>query len=90
MRRVLLFAALVAWSAMASAVVYKWADADGKIHYGDLPPDGVKAEVVEMLTTHATPPPPTQAARPAAPSTASATAARTAATRAAQLAVTLA
>jgi hypothetical protein len=37
---------------MASAVVYKWADAQGKIQYGDSPPDGVHAEVVELLGTH--------------------------------------
>src|ERR1700761_6371856 len=49
MKRLLLFAALIAWSAMASAVVYKWTDAQGKIQYGDRPPDGVHAEVVEGL-----------------------------------------
>ncbi len=32
---------------MASAVVYKWVDAQGKVQYGDRPPDGVHAEVVE-------------------------------------------
>jgi hypothetical protein len=53
MKRLLLFAALVAWSGMASAVVYKWIDAQGKIQYGDRPPDGVHAEVVEMLGSHA-------------------------------------
>jgi Domain of unknown function (DUF4124) len=51
MKRVLLCAALLAWSAMASAVVYKWVDAQGAIHYGDTPPDGVKAEVVRLLGT---------------------------------------
>jgi hypothetical protein len=40
------------WSAMASAVVYKWVDAQGKIQYGDRPPDGVHADVVELLGTH--------------------------------------
>jgi hypothetical protein len=45
----MLFAALLAWSAMASAVVYKWTDAQGKVQYGDRPPDGVHAEVVEGL-----------------------------------------
>jgi hypothetical protein len=54
MKRVLLCAALIAWSAMTSAaVVYKWVDAQGKVQYGDRPPDGVHAEVVEMLGTHA-------------------------------------
>lgn len=53
MKRLLLFAALVAWSGMAGAVVYKWVDAKGDVHYGDQPPDGVHAEVVELLGTHA-------------------------------------
>ena len=53
MKRLLLFAALIAWSGMASAVVYKWVDAQGKVQYGDRPPDGVHADVVEMLGTHA-------------------------------------
>ena len=53
MKRLLMFAALLAWSGMASAVVYKWTDAQGKIQYGDRPPDGVHAEVVELLATHA-------------------------------------
>jgi hypothetical protein len=53
MKRLLLFAALIAWSGMASAVVYKWVDAQGKLQYGDRPPDGVHAVVVELLGTHA-------------------------------------
>jgi Domain of unknown function (DUF4124) len=74
MKRLLLFAALIAWSGMASAVVYKWTDAQGKLQYGDRPPDGVHAVVVEMLGTHPA------SARVAAPSTAqSAPAARVAA-----------
>jgi Domain of unknown function (DUF4124) len=52
MKRLLLFAALIAWSGMASAVVYKWTDAQGKVQYGDRPPDGVHAEVVELLVAH--------------------------------------
>jgi hypothetical protein len=52
MKRLLLFAALIAWSGMAGAVVYKWVDAQGKLQYGDRPPDGVHAEVVELLGTH--------------------------------------
>jgi Domain of unknown function (DUF4124) len=64
MKRFLLFAALIAWSGMASAVVYKWTDAQGKVLYGDRPPDGVHAEVVELLGTHAA------SSRVAAPSTA--------------------
>jgi len=52
MKRLLLFAALIAWSGIASAVVYKWVDAQGKLQYGDRPPDGVHAEVVELLGVH--------------------------------------
>ena len=43
-------------------VVYKWIDAQGKVQYGDQPPDGVHAEVVELLGTHAS----TRASAPAA------------------------
>jgi Domain of unknown function (DUF4124) len=64
MKRLLLFAALIAWSGMASAVVYKWVDAQGKLQYGDRPPDGVHAEVVEMLVAHSAS---TRAAAPTAP-----------------------
>jgi hypothetical protein len=66
MKRVLLCAALIAWSGMASAVVYKWVDAQGKVQYGDRPPDGVHAEVVELLGTHAVRTAPAPAAAPAA------------------------
>jgi hypothetical protein len=52
MKRLLLFAALLAWSGMAGAVIYKWVDAQGKLQYGDRPPDGVHAEVVALLGTH--------------------------------------
>src|ERR1700731_4594367 len=71
MKRLLLFAALLAWSGMAGAVVYKWVDAQGKVEYGDRPPDGVHAEVVEMLGTNnraATTPAPAAAKPPATPS----------------------
>jgi hypothetical protein len=49
MKRVLICAVLLTWSTLASAVVYKWVDAQGKVQYGDRPPDGVHAEVVELL-----------------------------------------
>ena len=52
MKRLWLCAALVGWSGLASAVVYKWTDAQGKIMYGDRPPIGVHAEVVAGLGTH--------------------------------------
>jgi hypothetical protein len=56
MKRLMLFAALIVWSGMASAVVYKWVDAQGKLQYGDRPPDGVHAELVEGLGTHTSAP----------------------------------
>src|SRR5271166_4826522 len=52
MKRVFLCAALLAWSGLASAVVYKWVDTQGKVQYGDRPPDGVHAEIVPLLGTH--------------------------------------
>lgn len=52
MKRVLLCAVLLAWSGLASAVVYKWIDAQGKLQYGDRPPDGVHAQIVEGLGNH--------------------------------------
>jgi hypothetical protein len=52
MKRLLLFTALIVWSSMASAVVYKWVDAQGKVQYGDRPPNGVHAEIVELLVSH--------------------------------------
>ena len=67
MKRLLLFAALIAWSSLASAVVYKWTDAQGKLQYGDRPPDGVHAVVVELLGTHSA------TARAATPTTAQST-----------------
>ena len=73
MKRFLLFAALIAWSGLASAVVYKWTDAEGKLQYGDRPPDGVHAQVVEMLGVHPA------NSRAAAPSAAPAPTARVAA-----------
>ena len=73
MKRLLVCAALIAWSSLASAVVYKWTDAQGKLQYGDRPPDGVHAEVVELLGTHpstarnaSSTPAPASSGRPAA------------------------
>ena len=42
-------------------MVYKWVDAQGKVQYGDRPPDGVHAEVVELLGTHVSRPAPVRA-----------------------------
>ena len=65
MKRLLLFAALVAWSGMAGAVVYKWVDARGEVQYGDRPPDGVHAELVALLGTHTGRGAPARAPQPA-------------------------
>jgi Domain of unknown function (DUF4124) len=70
MKRLLLFAALVAWSGLAGAVVYKWVDAKGTVQYGDDPPDGVRAEVVELLGTHAAHAAPARADSSSAPKSA--------------------
>jgi hypothetical protein len=70
MKRVLICALLMAWSGMSLAVVYKWVDAKGDVHYGDHPPDGVNAEVIEGLGAHsqrAQDTPPAAAAAPAKP-----------------------
>jgi hypothetical protein len=45
-KRSLLVFALCSCAVSASAEVYKWIDADGKIQYGDAPPKNVKATVV--------------------------------------------
>lgn len=50
MKRVLLCAALLAFSGLSSAAVYKWVDAQGKTLYGDRPPDGVKAELITLIS----------------------------------------
>jgi hypothetical protein len=71
MKRLLMCSLLLAWSGLASAVVYKWTDAHGKVQYGDSPPAGVNAEVVEMPGSHTAPvtapppaPPPPAASAP--------------------------
>ena len=57
MKRVLLCAAMLAWSGISAAAVYKWVDAQGKVLYGDRPPDGVKAELVTLLGNRSPGPP---------------------------------
>jgi len=53
MKRVILFSVLLAWSAIASATVYKWANAKGEVQYGDTPPVGVHATIVHLLGANA-------------------------------------
>ncbi len=58
MKRILLCAVLLAWSGLASAVVYKWIGARGNLQYGDEPPEGVHAEVVRLIGMEQTRPVP--------------------------------
>lgn len=46
MRRSIVLAALLAASA-AHAQVYRWVDEQGKVHYGERPPSGAKANPVQ-------------------------------------------
>jgi uncharacterized protein DUF4124 len=43
MKRILIFAALTAFAALAFGQQYKWVDKDGRVQYGDAPPPGVSA-----------------------------------------------
>ncbi|MBS0614769.1 MAG: DUF4124 domain-containing protein [Proteobacteria bacterium] len=61
MKRLALCTVLLTFSALSSATVYKWVDAQGKTLYGDRPPDGVKAEVVQLLGNRAPASTPTRA-----------------------------
>jgi redox-sensitive bicupin YhaK (pirin superfamily) len=49
MLRSLAFGAALTLSAVASAAVYKWVDAQGGVHYSDLPPSD-KAQVVQIIS----------------------------------------
>src|SRR5262245_12095401 len=57
MRRIILFAAMLAFATAAAAQQYKWVDKDGKTQYGDFPPPGVKATPLRAPPGPATPPP---------------------------------
>lgn len=52
MKRVLLCAALLVYSGLSAAAVYKWVDLQGKLQYGDRPPAGVRAELVTLIGSH--------------------------------------
>jgi hypothetical protein len=58
MKRLLLIAAALAFSATAAAQTYKWVDKDGKVRYGDTPPPDARAQRLK--------PPPGPAEAPAA------------------------
>ena len=47
MRRLLLVAAALAFSASAAAQMYKWKDKDGHVHYGDAPPPGAATTEIQ-------------------------------------------
>lgn len=47
---------MLAWSAAASAEVYRWTDAQGRVHFGDRPPAGAATTEVEVhLNTYDSP-----------------------------------
>jgi hypothetical protein len=58
MKRTLILAIALAFSAAVMAQQYKWVDQNGRIQYGDAPPPGVKATPLR--------PPPGPAAQPSA------------------------
>jgi len=61
--------------ALVHSEVYRWRDAEGRLHYSDKPPKDGRADVVALQPE---PPPPPEAPRPAGtPARPSATAART-------------
>ena len=54
-----LFVVALLWAGAADAqIVYRWTDANGKVHYGNEPPAGAKArsEVRERINSYAGPP----------------------------------
>jgi len=49
MLRSLAFCLALTLSAVASAAVYKWVDAQGNVHYSDRPPEG-ESQVVDIIS----------------------------------------
>jgi len=49
MLRFLAFCAALTLSAVASAAVYKWVDAEGRVHYSDRPPSE-EAQIVSIIS----------------------------------------
>ncbi len=43
MKRILIFAATMAFATLALGQQYRWVDKDGRVQYGDAPPPGVSA-----------------------------------------------
>jgi Domain of unknown function (DUF4124) len=50
MLRSLAFCVALTLSAVASASVYKWVDAQGNVHYSDRPPEG-EAQIVDIISS---------------------------------------
>lgn len=62
MRAIILLMLACAWT-MASAQVYTWRDASGKVHYSDTPPPGVDAKKMRAGTQAEKAPAPATAGR---------------------------
>ena len=48
MKKIFLVVALILFSLSASADIYKWVDANGKVHYSNTPPPNVKGTKVKV------------------------------------------
>lgn len=47
----IVFVLLLGWAALASASgVYKWVDEQGRVHYGEKPPERVQAQEMQLKT----------------------------------------
>ena len=57
MKKLLVLAAALAFSAGASAQLYKWKDANGRTRYGDTPPPGAAATQIRGPSAIPAPPP---------------------------------
>ncbi len=55
MKKLLVLAAALAFASGASAQLYKWKDANGRIRYGDTPPPGADAKQIRGASSYATP-----------------------------------
>jgi len=59
----ILITTLLVLSGNASAAIYKWKDEAGLVHYGSMPPQGIKAQRMGVSTAF-TPAPPKNTAKP--------------------------
>ncbi|GAA5785034.1 DUF4124 domain-containing protein [Chitiniphilus shinanonensis] len=50
MKKIMMLVLLCGVAAMASAEIYKWKDADGRVHYSDTPPAGQKGKAQVINT----------------------------------------